>query len=726
MEATGSPGEQLPSRQRALFAAVLVSGISAVVTQVILIRELISVLYGNEFVVGVLLANWMVLTGAGSLLGRRVPVPGQPTRRVVLLLFVSVILPSATTFLVSYGRITAFPPGAMIGFTDIVFSTLVLLSPYCLVSGFLFTSLVQAVSECSSPGSPALVYSWEALGSAVGGLLFNLAAVHLLPTFTTLALLAAINGLAAILLALRFGYRLQAALSGLGVLGIVIVVLAADPGTVAKQMLFPGQALVFHADTPYGALVVTEQSGQKNIFENSMLLYSTGEPVANEESVHYAMLQHPAPTSVLLISGGIAGTPKEVLKYGVTRIDYVELNPWIIALGRKLTDALSDPRIHIITEDPRMFIARTPERYDVALINVPDPSTVQINRMYTVECLRKLKNVLNPGGVVSYGLTGVSEYYGSQARRLHSTLYNTLAAEFRNVLVVPGEKNYFLASDAPLRSDVGKLTIERGINNTYVNPHYIDDRSVQERSRGIIKTFEKTAPLNQDFLPVAYFHQLEYWLAYFRGSPWISGMGAALLLGLIVARTNPVSFGVLVDGFAASSLEIILIIAFQILYGYVFEAVSLLIALFMAGLAIGSYAGRRLSRAQPMRGFIVVQFCLVLFCLALPLVLILLRDAGTDLFAVRGMIAIMVIVAAVLVGMAFSLGTRILPGSAGSVGGTLYGLDLIGSAAGALLMASVLIPLVGLIAVSWILAGACLIAAVIALLNRSTYATSEC
>jgi spermidine synthase len=718
------PGVQTSSRERTLLAAILVSGINAIVTQVVLIRELISVLYGNEFVIGVLLANWMVLTGVGSLLGRRVPRQGQPVRRALLLLLASIVLPSATTFLVSFGRATMFQPGTMMGFSEILISTCILLAPFCLASGFLFTALVQSISEGSSPSSPAIVYSWEAMGSAIGGLLFNLAAVYLLPTFTALALLAVINGLAALFLAFYSGHRHLAVLSGLAMLGVVMVALIADPGSAARRLVFPGQDLVFHADTPYGAIVVTEQSGQKNVFENSMLLYSTGEAIANEESVHYAMLQHSDPTSVLLVSGGIAGTVEEIKKYGVKRIDYVELNPWIIAIGRKLTNALSDPRIHVITEDPRLFIANTVERYDVALINVPDPSTVQINRMYTVECLRQLKRVLNPGGVVSYGLTGVSDYYGSQARQIHSTVYNTLESEFRNVLIVPGEKNYFLASDSPLRSDVGKLTIERGISNVYVNPYYIEDRSVAERSNDIMKTLDKNAPLNRDFVPVAQFRQLEYWLAYFRENPWLSGVGVALLLGLIVTRTTPVGFCVLVDGFVASSIEIVLIIAFQILYGYVFEAISVLIALFMAGLAIGSYAGRKLLPARPVHGFVAVQFSLVLFCLVLPLVLILLRDAGIGPVAVRGMVAVMLIAGAVLVGMAFALGTRLLQGPAGSVGGTLYGLDLIGSAAGALLVASVLIPLVGLNAVSWILAAMCFVGAMIALLNRKVYATS--
>ena len=40
-----------------------------------------------------------------------------------------------------------------------------------------------------------------------------------------------------------------------------------------------------------------------NFYENNMLLFSTNDVVASEEAVHYAMVQHDTPRSVLLISG---------------------------------------------------------------------------------------------------------------------------------------------------------------------------------------------------------------------------------------------------------------------------------------------------------------------------------------------------------------------------------------------------------------------------------------
>ena len=46
-------------------------GLTSLVTQVILLREFLSIFFGNELVIGILLANWMLLTAIGSFAGKR-------------------------------------------------------------------------------------------------------------------------------------------------------------------------------------------------------------------------------------------------------------------------------------------------------------------------------------------------------------------------------------------------------------------------------------------------------------------------------------------------------------------------------------------------------------------------------------------------------------------------------------------------------------------------------
>ena len=49
---------------------MFVLGFSSLYTQVFLLREFLSIFNGNELVLGIVLANWMLLTGTGAYLGK--------------------------------------------------------------------------------------------------------------------------------------------------------------------------------------------------------------------------------------------------------------------------------------------------------------------------------------------------------------------------------------------------------------------------------------------------------------------------------------------------------------------------------------------------------------------------------------------------------------------------------------------------------------------------------
>ena len=60
---------------------------------------------------------------------------------------------------------------------------------------------------------------------------------------------------------------------------------------------------------------------------------------------------------MLLLSGGVSGTAKEVLKWGVADLDYVELDPLVLAAGRRFfPESLDNPRIHVHAADGREFV----------------------------------------------------------------------------------------------------------------------------------------------------------------------------------------------------------------------------------------------------------------------------------------------------------------------------------------------------------------------------------
>ena len=162
---------------------VVVLGFSAIITQIILLREFMSTFYGNELVLGVVLANWMILTGLGAYLGRFL----SRFRNGANLLFFSLIsigaLPVLTVFLLNVLKNIVFIEGSMVGLLQVFAWSGILLIPYCLLSGSLFTYLSHHISLRGKENLIYRVYSLEAIGSVLGGILFNFILVFLTKIF---------------------------------------------------------------------------------------------------------------------------------------------------------------------------------------------------------------------------------------------------------------------------------------------------------------------------------------------------------------------------------------------------------------------------------------------------------------------------------------------------------------------------------------------------------------
>lgn len=342
-----------------------------------------------------------------------------------------------------------------------------------------------------------------------------------------------------------------------------------------------------------------------------------------------------------------------------------------------------------------MFLNRSEARYDVVLVNLPDPSTAQINRYYSVEFLRQLKSHMNPGGVVSLGMLSSVDYYGEDARRLTSILVATLRDVFERTTIIPGTRNYFLASDSTLTLGVAHAIARRGIPTVYVNRYYVDDELLAGRSAEILSTVDPAAPLNRDFRPVAYYRQILFWLSQSPVSPWAVLAVAGLGLGIAARKLTFLTAALFSGGLASAGAEVVLIIGFQVIYGYVYLATGVIITMFMAGLAAGASVGRRVRLSGNGRLFSVLQYVIGAACMALPFILTALRSLASVASAVYIVFGGLTFAVAFFVGALFSIASRLQAGDAATVVASLYSADLIGAAVGALLTSVILVPLLG-------------------------------
>jgi spermidine synthase len=747
----------LPSRRLALLA-VGGLGFSSVLTQLALMREMLAAFCGNELALGTVLGNWLLLTGLGAWCGRWADRLPDPLGRLLLTQVAVAVVPPMQVVLLRALRDVFFLRGATLSIAETAVASFLALLPFCMVSGYMLTLACVVFArhtKLSAAGEPgreqgvvastelvdqgvaiSAVYVADGLGSLVGGVLFSYLLIQVLDHFAVLALAGLLNLALAGTMAWRLQRRAWALVAGLlggGLLGLLAL---ADIDAWSTALQYPRQRLVFRGNSPYGRLVVTESDGQFNFIENGLPMFSTHQVEHVEETVHYAMAQRPSAARVLLVGGGVSGTARELLKYKVREAVYVELDPLVLTVARRLLAAsLDDPRLRVVNTDGRLFLKQRPEPFDVIIVDAPDPATAQLNRFYTVEFFREAKRALRPEGVLAFGLGHYENYMSPELAQILATARRSAAASFRNALLLPGGRVFFLVSDGRLEADIASRLEEAGVRNQLVNRHYLTAMLSVDRLAAVRAAAEQAAPMNRDFRPALYLEHLRHWLSQFNlnldtGRLVAAAAALAVLLlagvGLWSGRGPGAGSVLFASGFAASALEVVLLLSFQALYGSVYRQLGVIVTVFMAGLSAGAFwvhrrlpasscdgavrpvgnaAAMRRVRSRRHQEVAVLALAIAACGSLLPFVLAGLGRLPSEtgsLLAAQVAIPLLTFGVAALVGLQFAVAGQVDTGSVAGAAARLYTADLIGACLGAFVAGTLLIPLAGVIAVCFL------------------------
>jgi len=682
--------------ERFLKISAFLVGSTSIIAQIILLREFLTIFNGNELVIGIVLSSWLVLTGIGAYLGK-FPLRTTKASSVIFpgLLLLSV-LPFITAVLINFLKNIVFPIGAMISVFQIIIASLLLLIPFCLVSGYLFTFIASCYSKIKNQNETGVVYGFESSGSIIGGLLCGLLFIFVFSSIESLLVLVIINGTVLLLI----GRNKTAGMLGwLPLLAVVsaFVLLFFHPEKKIRSWVYPNQQIEVSKDTPHGNIVITRRENMWSVYNNNVLLFDSENFMMNEEAVHFAMVQHPHPSTILLVSGGFSGQISELKKYEPRSIDYLEENRWLQHLMTEKSNKITDQSVRFYATDPLQFIRNTTKLYDVAILNLPGPSTLQANRFFTLEFFELLKRKLSQGALISFGLQAPINYLNEEAVDLNSTIYVTLKKVFQNVIIIPGEKNYFLASDATLTYDIVKTIRERGIENQYVNQNYMDDSLLKSRGETILSVLSPAAEINQNLKPVLYLKQLAYWLSYFKGKYWLIAALAGALAIFVFFVGNASSKAMFITGFSASGLEILLLFGLQVFFGNIYLLTSFVFTAFMLGLAVGSFTGKSLKSSSGKKYISFTQVLISIFAFGSGLLLFSEQMAERAPSIVYSLYLGATFLIGGLTGFQFTQVSIGRTGSYADISGKTYSYDLFGSALGALVVALYLVPKFGII-----------------------------
>lgn len=671
--------------------AITALGISSVVTQISLTRELLNIANGNELVVGLVIAVWLLLTGAGAWLGELVR---RDRTVLVVSLVATAFLPFAHVLAIRALPGTVATRGVGVGPYALLLTLPVLLGPYCLLSGSLLTIACSLLSRRDDPLDIGVVYVADNLGDIAGGALFSFVLVYLTDTFGALYLPAVLTVAAAGSTAWFFGHRRA---GGVLLLCLALVGGVALSGVNTRSLawLFPGQQIEDVVESPYGRLVTTRDAEQINVYEDGIPLASSADVRDAEETVHFALSQLPRrELRVLLVSGGMAGVAREALKYPTDHIDYVELDPAVVEMAQALDPSLSDHRVTAHAMDGRRFVGRTDRTYDAVLMDLPPPSSIQINRFYTQEFFQEVKRHLAPDGVVGMSLPGAENYINDELAALLTSVCAAARAVFGNVAAYPAGKTVVVFSDAPLGYAIGDSLEAKGIATQYVNAYYLAGVLTRDRVRQVSEHTAAQGPPNSDLHPHAFRWQLGYRLAL--TGTRLGWLFAVLTIGLVlfVVLSRASQTAVATTGFASIAMELVVLLLFQVHAGYVYRSYGLMVTVFMAGLAVGAWGSNIRLRTQDRRAnrYSLIALDGAVAALALSAAWATACGAAWRNVAVLYLFLFAVAcVSGAQFPVAAALGTR----SVRRVAGGLYAADLGGAAVGSVLCALMLIPALG-------------------------------
>jgi spermidine synthase len=517
--------------------------------------------------------------------------------------------------------------------------------------------------------------------------------------------------------------------------------------SIKKQ--WPQQNVVFYENSVYQNIVVVKNEDQYTFFTDGIPFITTPVPdiAFVEEFAHLPLLTHPHPENVLILGGGAGGLINEMLKHPtVKKMDYVEIDPALLKTIRRFSTPLTETelnnplvRLHYI--DGKIFLKETRNKYDVVLIGLPPPSTLQTNRFYTQEFFAMVKSILKTEGILALTMPGSQTYYSSELKELNTSIIETLKSVFTYVFVLPGDYNLLLASQSDTVTGISPSLLYKTLSRQHIEtklialPHlnYRFEKRWQDWFASTLKDTraieDSKASVNRDFSPKGLYYTIAYQNLLFSPSlksvfdsakhiNFISVLifiSAVFLLFLVLRKKYThigIPYAIATTGFAVMVFELVLMFGFQIFYGYVFYEIGILITIFMGGMAAGSlivtYRDKWIG-AQGLSLMKTLDAAMVMF----SLLLILIFSSPEKLssispVAIRLIFYILLIISGFFAGMQFPLSNAIYLSLAspegfnktqpvGKTAGMLYGADLVGGWLGGIIGGLIVLPVLGLL-----------------------------
>lgn len=398
-----------------LLAAVAACAACGIVYELALLTLSTSLNGGGIVATSLIVAGYIAALGVGALL-----VKPLLSRAAVTFIAVEALL----------GIIGGLSAAALyVAFAFIEGSTLVLAVGTALIGGLvgaevpLLMTLLQrgraapdAEAALDTGRTLANLNAADYLGALLGGLVWPFILLPQLGMIRGAAATGMVNLVAAAIVAIfllrrlvsprQLAAALFALVTALAML-VTLLVRAHDVETTSRQRLY-ADPIIAYRHSAYQEIVVTRRGDDVRLYLDGGLQFSTRDEYRYTESLVYPALGAGA-RSVLVLGGGDGLAARELLRQpGIDTIHQVELDPAVIELARTtLREAnggsLDNPRISVVIDDAMNWLRRAEVPaggFDAVIVDLPDPDTPVLGRLYSTEFYALLARVLAPSGLL--------------------------------------------------------------------------------------------------------------------------------------------------------------------------------------------------------------------------------------------------------------------------------------------------------------------------------------
>ncbi len=732
------------SLKKNLFSFLIFAvGAMAMLTQVMNIREFMVVFYGNELVIGVILAMWLAGISLGALLGSSLTdrmVNPMNFLYPVILLFI-VLQPINIAFIRSLRLIFDIPAGQLFSIGTTFFAALLFLAPIGGIVGFLFPVLVQLFRAEGTEDAVTIgkVYMLEALGALFGGALFTFQLIKNYNPFHIIGFMGICVVLPLAFLAVFDRKRSRRWTWGIISFAVLTILAHSIMTNVAHKIdkrtldrrwnsLETGGKMLKSVDSKYQNIIISENEDQRSLFINCHFAGAFPQKYESAKTAHLAASAAEKTEKILIIGDGIGDILEHLALYNPDVIDYVTIDPLLAKTVKNYSKPAENKAVKYHYREGREFIkeaAGKGETYDIIILDIPEPETAALNRYYTVDFFSETLNILNENGIVFLNISAPPNYFHGNLGNYAGSIYKTLDGVFPYIVTAPENRISFIAyKNKPAQDITAEYLAEkynaRKIDTIYFHPVAFEQLMQKERVEQTVAALRgrETLRLNSDNRPVTYYLNLIVWDSY--SGSHLKGLlkflyknGPVIIIPLVflfslawfifhafrrqVYPVNNFLYIMFSTGAWSLAQSLILIFAYQSRFGYIYTDIGIMIGLFMFGIAAGTFIANTIIT---VKGYIrSIQSLIYTEAVILTIIALQLLLFGLDMAVAPAVFLFLIFLCGMGTGAQYPFLNRAMiemEVPVGKTAGLVDSMDHLGAFLGALVTNIILVPVLGI------------------------------